>query len=53
VQGFHSAFLVGAGLSLLGFVATITMIRPAVGSDLDAELEVMERELGTPEAATE
>jgi EmrB/QacA subfamily drug resistance transporter len=53
VQGFHSAFLAGAGLSLLGFVATVTMVRPAVGADLDAELQAMERELASPEPAAE
>jgi EmrB/QacA subfamily drug resistance transporter len=53
--GYHMAFLVGAAMSVLGFLATMLFIRPTVGTDLDAELEAMGRRLdvGTPEAATE
>jgi EmrB/QacA subfamily drug resistance transporter len=55
VQGFHSAFFAGAGLSFLGFIATLTLIRPAAGADLDAELQAMRRDvdLGAPEHTTE
>jgi EmrB/QacA subfamily drug resistance transporter len=54
VGGYHRAFLVGAGMSFLGFLATILMIRPAVGTDVEAELEAMQHPVAaSPEAATE
>jgi predicted MFS family arabinose efflux permease len=54
VGGYHAAFLVGAGMSFLGFLATMLLIRPAAGNDLDAELQAMQHQMkGSPEAATE
>ncbi len=51
--GYHMAFLVGAAMSVLGSLATMLFIRPAVGTDLDAELEALELEVGKPETAAE
>ncbi|MFL5797572.1 MAG: MFS transporter [Actinomycetota bacterium] len=53
LSGYHRAFLVGAGMSVLGALATVLFVRPAVGTDLDAELEALELEVGKPEAAPE
>jgi EmrB/QacA subfamily drug resistance transporter len=38
LDGYHAAFFWGAMMSLLGFVATLVLIRPAAGTDVDAEL---------------
>jgi hypothetical protein len=48
LTGYHAAFFWGAMLALLGFVATLVMIRPAAETDLDAELQAMH-----PATATE
>jgi len=44
LEGYHSAFFWGAMMSLLGFLATLVAIRPAVGTDVDAELQAMQHD---------
>ena len=48
LDGYHVAFLIGAGMSLLGFLATIVFIPRGTAQDVDAELESM---LEEPDAA--
>jgi EmrB/QacA subfamily drug resistance transporter len=40
--GYHSAFVWGGVMSFLGFLATVILIRPAVGTDVNAELQVVQ-----------
>ncbi len=54
LDGYHTAFLIGAGMSVLGFLATMLMIKPGpAGEDIDREFEAMQRQAGSDTSAEE